>query len=164
MAPSRPPPAGSANWRCVALDIDGRRFDARCGRRRILRRRILRPIGARRGEYLGRFSRRQAHGGLNAGQPILPETQHVLVGNASDETRRGGIGGIALGIGRGCGVRRGAAMRLVPKQQHLVKRHGNILEHAAERRDEQIVPIVRGIRRYMRRRRRRRAIGRGNSG
>jgi hypothetical protein len=101
---------------------------------------MLEPSGAGRAEYAGSFGRRQAYGGLNARQAILPEAQQVLIGRASNEERRGCIGGITLGIGGVVG--RGAAMRLVPKQQHLVKRRGNILEYAAERRGQQTVPII----------------------
>jgi hypothetical protein len=107
----------------------------------------------------------------------LTEAEQVLIGNAPDETRRRRIGGIALGIdGRRVGssiarstaryriARRGIVVRVVPKQQHLVKRHGNILEYAAEGSDEEAVPIIRTIRGFMRGRRRRSTIGCGNSG
>jgi hypothetical protein len=127
---------------------------------------MLEPSGARRAEYAGSFGRRQAYGGLNARQAILPEAQQVLIGRASNEERRRCIGGITLGIGGVVG-RGGAAMRLVPKQQHLVKRRGNVLEYAAERRGQQTVPIIGALRgpmggRPMRGRRKLR--GHGNPG
>jgi hypothetical protein len=93
----------------------------------------------------------------------LIEAEQVLIGNAPDEPRRGRIGGIALRIDRrrvGRRIaRRSVAMRVVPEQQHLVKGRGNILEHAAEGCDEETVPIIRIIGRFMRGRWRRSTIG-----
>jgi hypothetical protein len=94
-----------------------------------------------------------ANGRLNARQAVLPEAEQVLIGDAPDKTRRGRIGGIALRVdGRRVGpriARRGIAMRVFPKQQHFVKRRGNLLEDTAEGRDQQDVPIIRTIRGLM---------------
>ena len=111
------------------------------------------PGGTRRGEHAGRFSRRQQHGSLNARQAILLEAQHVLIGRAPQERRRGRVGGVALRC-RGRIV--GGA--IIPKQQHLVQRHGNVFEHAAEGGDDETVPIIGSKLELMRRRRRRTAI------
>ena len=60
----------------------------------------------------------------------------------AEEARRGAVGGIAFRI-----IPRRGTVRLVSKQQYLVKRQGNILEHAAEGHDKQNVPVVRRVRR-----------------